>query len=77
LLEYDSKVNQESMRYEGGVRQQEYKSQARSSLLKGISGAASSGMDAYGASGMGASRPLYSYSPSGNVIPGYKPVRRS
>lgn len=75
LLEYDSKVNQESMRYEGGVRQQEYKSQARSSLLKGIAGAASSGYQAYGASGIGASKPLYSYSPSGTVIPGYKPSR--
>lgn len=42
LLEYDSKVAQEGMRYEGGVRAAEYKSQARSSMLKGISGAAGS-----------------------------------
>jgi hypothetical protein len=47
LLEYDSKVNQESMKYEGAVRTQEYKSKSSSSLLKGIGGAAGSFYDAY------------------------------
>lgn len=48
LLEYDSKVSQEAMRYEGAVRKQEYKSAARSSLINGIGSAASTGFSAYG-----------------------------
>lgn len=37
LLEYDSKVQQESIRYGGAVQSAEYKAQGRSALLSGIS----------------------------------------
>lgn len=40
MLDYDSKMTQESIRYNAAVKKQEYKSAAKSSLIKGIAGAA-------------------------------------
>lgn len=37
LLDYDSKLRQENIRYGGAVESQQYKTQAKSSLLSGIS----------------------------------------
>lgn len=42
MLDYESKLNQESLRYGGAVQQQEYKTAAKSSLLAGVGGAMSS-----------------------------------
>lgn len=39
LLEYDSKLTQENIRYNGAVQKQQYKSAATSSLVKGVSSA--------------------------------------
>lgn len=41
MLEYDSKMTQENIRYNAAVQKAQYKSAATSSLIKGISGAAS------------------------------------
>lgn len=47
LLEYDSKLNQEQMRYSGGVQKAEYQNQAKSSLLEGIGKAGMQGYSGY------------------------------
>lgn len=41
MLDYDSKMTQENIRYNGAVQKSQYKSAAKSSLIKGITGAAS------------------------------------
>ena len=41
MLDYDSKMSQENIRYNAAVKKQEYKSAATSSLIKGVVGAAS------------------------------------
>jgi len=41
MLEYDSKMTQENIRYNAAVQKTQYKQAATSSLIKGISGAAS------------------------------------
>ena len=41
MQDYDSKMTQENIRYNAAVKKQEYKSAATSSLIKGITGAAS------------------------------------
>jgi len=45
LLEYDSKLQQEQLRYDGAVKKTEYKNAAKSSLLEGMT---SAGTTAYG-----------------------------
>lgn len=42
LLEYDSKLTQENIRYNAAVEKQQYKSAATSSLIKGVTGAGTS-----------------------------------
>ena len=42
MLDYDSKLTQENIRYNAAVQKAEFKSAAKSSLIKGVSGAASS-----------------------------------
>lgn len=41
LLEYDNKLQQEGIRYEGAMRKKQFYMQGRSSLLKGLTNAAS------------------------------------
>lgn len=41
MLDYDSKMTQENIRYNAAVQKSQYKSAATSSLIKGITGAAS------------------------------------
>lgn len=50
LVDYNAALDIESMRFESEVNQSQYKSAATSSLISGISGAASSGVKAYNAS---------------------------
>jgi len=42
MLDYDSKLTQENIRYNAAVQKAEYKSAASSSLINGVAGAASS-----------------------------------
>ena len=42
MLDYDSKLTQENIRYNAAVQKAEFKSAAKSSLISGITGAASS-----------------------------------
>lgn len=47
LIEYDSKLRQEQLRYGGAVQAQEYKNEAKSSLLSGIGGGLQKGISGY------------------------------
>jgi len=47
LLEYDSKLTQEQIRYGGAVQKANYKNQAKTSLLDGIAGAAGNAYTGY------------------------------
>jgi hypothetical protein len=47
LLEYDSKLSQEQMKYSGAVQSAEYKSAATSSLLDGLGAAAGTAYKGY------------------------------
>lgn len=50
LVDYNAALDIEGMRFESEINQSQYKSAATSSLISGISGAASSGVKAYNAS---------------------------
>lgn len=59
LLEYDSKLSQEQLRYSGAVKKAEYQNQAKSSLIEGITGAAKSGYS--GMQGLNSSTASFNY----------------
>lgn len=52
LLEYDNKLKQENIRYEGAMKKKQYYMQGRSALLKSVQGAASSMAGGSGGGGL-------------------------
>lgn len=59
MMDYDSKMTQENIRYSGAVKKQEYKSAAKSSLISGVTNAAMG----FATSGVGTGT-----SPSGSTL---------
>lgn len=76
LLDYDSKIQQQNIRYQGQQQAYSARDKGRQGLISGLGSAAATASKGF-TGGMGgvSSRPTQQFSPSGQVLPGFKPTR--